>query len=709
MQRLPGVIALLGAALLGLAPLPLLAQSAAPLRADFDPSAGLIPFPSNLLFQGSSDGTLNIPLDPAAPANDPVRALNELDGFSTVNPIVATFSSADSPFLPPDLPAASLDPASVRAGDSVFLLEVELVNPFTGGDPARAFTVQRVVRALTPGVEYTATVVPGSEGRSLAIVPLQPLKPATGYMAVLTDDLRVAGSGERVVPDTTYILARFRNQGQRPYDGFANLPPGAAESLAALNPIIRSQEEAAGHAGIRPKNIILSWSFTTQSTADVLMATHTLINPFPIAVLPTGLSTAAISSASPGLADIYRGQMQSYYFLEAPTTDPTVILRTTIRGAGGSTLTRYNPFPMATQVTTIPVLMTVPSAASGHTRPADGWPVVIFQHGITANRTALLAIADALAAAGFAAIAIDLPLHGITDPSSPLGQLFYDAGFERTFDVDLIDNASGAPGPDGLIDPSGAHVINLQSLLTTRGNFWQAVMDLFQLRDSLPLVDLDGDGAGDLDNGRVGFVGHSLGSIVGVPFLAVEDGVEAATLANAGGGIARLLLGSASYGPIITAGLASAGIEPGSAEFEQFINAFQQVLDAGDPVNFAAMTAALHPIHLPVVVGNGVDNPPDQVVPVAVAGAPLSGGLPLALAMGLDPVGSSVADPEGLRTLVQFSRGNHSSFLIPSGGIPPEANSPAVTLEMQTQTAGFMASGGTQLPITDASVIAPVP
>lgn len=683
-----------------------LAQTGAPLRADFNAATGRLAFPNNLLFQGSRDGTLNIPIPGDAPANDPRRALNELDGFSTVNPIVATFSPADSAFVPPGAPAASLDPTSVVAGESVFLLEVELNNPFESGNPHNAFAVQRVVRALTPGVEYLATVS-GAEGRSLAIVPLQPLKPSSHYLAVLTNALRVAGSGAAVVPDATYIFARFRNQGQRPYSIYETLPPGSAQALAALNPIIRSQEAAAASVGIRPKRIILSWTFSTQSVMEVPMATRTLINPMPIAVLPTGLSTAAISPASPGVADIYRGQMQSYYFLEAPSSDPTVILRSIIRGVQGSTLSRYNPFASATQVSTIPVLMTVPNAASGLTPPAEGWPVVIFQHGITANRSALLPIADALAMAGFAAIAIDLPLHGVVDSNSAIGQLLRDPGVERTFDVDLQDNASGAPGADGNPDASGAHFINLTSSLTTRSNLWQAVFDLFQVRESLALVDLDGDGQGDLNSQRVNFVGHSLGAIVGVPFLAVEDSVGAATLANGGGGLANMLLGSASYGPQIRTALTAAGLPPGTPEFEQFILAFQQAIDAADPVNFAAMAAALHPIHLPMVVGNGTTIPPDQVVPVAVPGAPLSGTLPMAAAMGLSAVDSSANDPSGLRALVSFTLGNHRSFLLPEGGDPPAANSPLVTLEMQSQAAAFMASDGTLLPINDPSVIAP--
>ena len=106
--------------------------------------------------------------------------------------------------------------------------------------------------------------------------------------------------------------------------------------------------------------------------------------------------------------------------------------------------------------------MTVPNAKSGQRKPAGGWPAVIFQHGITRNRTDLFALADALSFVGFAAIAIDMPLHGVTDKTNP----FYAKGLERTFDLDLVNNATGASGADGVIDPSGSYFINLQSLLT---------------------------------------------------------------------------------------------------------------------------------------------------------------------------------------------------------------------------------------------------
>ena len=86
-------------------------------------------------------------------------------------------------------------------------------------------------------------------------------------------------------------------------------------------------------------------------------------------------------------------------------------------------VTRYNPLPVATQNLLIPVLLTVPNAksAGGGTPPAAGWPVLIFQHGITRSREDMFGVADSFADAGFVVAAIDLPLHGITSTSDPSG------------------------------------------------------------------------------------------------------------------------------------------------------------------------------------------------------------------------------------------------------------------------------------------------
>ena len=83
---------------------------------------------------------------------------------------------------------------------------------------------------------------------------------------------------------------------------------------------------------------------------------------------------------------------------------------------------------------------------------------------------------NVFAAAGYAAVAIDFPLHGVSPDDPLLAPLYVGNGpfagvaNERTFDVDYVNNQTGAPGPDGIIDPSGAHIINLPSAPTTRDN-----------------------------------------------------------------------------------------------------------------------------------------------------------------------------------------------------------------------------------------------
>ena len=72
----------------------------------------------------------------------------------------------------------------------------------------------------------------------------------------------------------------------------------------------------------------------------------------------------------------------------------------------------------------------------------------------------------------FVVAAIDLPLHGITNTTNPL----YQAANERTFNVDLQNNTTGASVPDGKIDASGAHFdlpTLLSSPLTGRDNLRQ--------------------------------------------------------------------------------------------------------------------------------------------------------------------------------------------------------------------------------------------
>ena len=639
--------------------------------AEFDPSAGILPTPINLLFTGSVDGTLNIPNTDGVATID---ALNALDGFSTVAPLAATFSQA-------------VAAQSLQAGDTVRVFEVTLINPFLQPETTRPFAVTEVVTELTAD-DFAVALAP--DQTTVVITPLKPLKAKTGYMVVLTDGIQASSNGTAAFPDLTYIFSRYRKKPLVDAAGnsqFKLLSDAEAQTLESLRRVVVSQEDAAAAAGVRRGRIVLSWSFMTQSIDDVLQQVHANTTSQPLALQASGLSTADLGFGLPGLADIYAGGLPVPYFLEAPTLIPAVVLMTHWQGVNGSELTRYNPMPVATQQLTIPVLASIPNMME---KPATGWPVVIFQHGITRNRTDLFAVADALALVGFAAVAIDSPLHGITDTASPF---FSDLG-ERTFNVDLVDNTTGAPGADGQIDASGQHFINLNSLLTSRDNLRQGAADLFQLNASLPSADIDGDGDADFDPNRIHFWGYSLGGIVGTPYLAIEKtAVTAAILTVTGGGVAKLVTNSASLGPVIAAGLAAAGIEPGTAAFESFVNAFQQAIDSSDPVNYAVAVADAHPVYMAEVLD-------DQVIPSSAVNAPLSGTEPLARIMRLQALDSTTQNELGIRGLVRFVEGSHGSPLSP-------ADSPAVTQQIQTQAAVFADSDGTLLPVTNADVVSP--
>lgn len=663
------------------------------VTARFDPSNGVVPFPTNLLFSGTTDLTINIPVADPNESSNPQVALNALDGFSTVAPWTTTFTDP-------------LDPNSVIPGRSVQFFEVSLASPAGG--------VTGIKRKLKPGVDWVPALTGG--GKTLAIVPLKPLDPVTTYMVVLTEKLTDT-AGNDVTPSQTYFLAKRTS----PFvDAQGNstdplLDNATARALEPLRQLVNSQETAAESRGIPRERIVLSWTATTQSTFQVLGALRSLVQPSDAVVSFSGVNTSV--AGLPGLADIYIGRMDVPYYLDAPSQqNPTALLDTSWEATPGgyvppfdafgldptsTHVTLYNPFPQVQSIQSVPVLMTVPNASSGMSKPPAGWPVAIFQHGITRNRTDALAIADTLAMAGFAVVSIDLPLHGVTDPASllftgnappPL------QGTERTFNVDLIANATGAPGPDGNIDPSGAHFINLSNLLTSRDNLRQGAADLSVLAATIPTMDINQDGAPDFDGSRIHFVGQSLGAITGVSTLGVEPNIGAAVLSAPGGGIARLLEGSPTFGPRIRAGLQqAAGLEPGTPDFEAFFVAAQTVVDSADPINYGALAAGQHPTLLHEVIGSDTSLP-DQVVPNAVPGAPLSGTEPLIRIMGLEPVSGTTLDPNGVRGAVRFIAGDHGSLLSP-------AASAAVTVEMQGQMASMLASDGTAVQVNNPNVL----
>jgi len=682
------------------------------ITAVFNPTTGAVPFPTDLAFSGTTDLTLNaslpVPSDPANSANGPVRAINALDGWSTVAPWRFNLSVA---------PRAN----TLVAGQSIRVFKVS-INPTTR-------TVTSVQRELA-ATEFAVVQAPSdATGKTIAIVPTKPLEELSSYMAVVTDDVKDA-NGNDATPDQTYFLTQRTSPLITPVSQTGRstcvtqaqstdplLPVSSACSLEPLRLITNSHEAAAASQGIPRGDIVLTWTATTQSITPVLSMTRSITTASTATLAPSGLTTAA--AGLPPIADIIVGVMPVKYYLDAPTAqNPTGPLTGNWQAAAGAytapfnalgldptstNLTYANPIPVAKSTQVIPVLATVPNAASGRTKPAAGWPVVIFQHGITRNRADALAISATMAAQGFAVVAIDQPLHGIRsiDPgingfyieNTPFGAL----ANERTFDLDLSNNTTGAPGPDGVVDSSGTYTINLSSLLTSRDNLRQAVADLFTLAKTIPTMSVDGDATPDFDGSRIFFVGQSLGSIVGLNFVTLEPTVSTAVLSVPGGGIAQMLNGSATFGPRIRAGLAASGINAGTPTFDQFLGAAQQAIDSADPLNFAARSVASgDKILLHEVVGGG-SVLPDQVIPNSVTGAPLSGTEPLIRALGLNTITAST-QAAAIRGAARFIVGDHGSLLSP-------ASSLAATVEMQGQMASMIVSNGQAVQVSNASVL----
>lgn len=738
--------------------------------ANFSPSDKVVPFPNNLLFLGSADATLNI--DPTGLTGGElglVTAMNSMDGFSTVAPMSTTFSSA-------------IDSASLIAGSTVRVFEVTLSG--VGG------AVTGVTAELT-AADFVATIssVDGSDvnapdigANKLVITPLKPLKPATSYAVVLTDQIKDT-NGDKALASLIYSFSKNETPliNTTPPTSLAHVNyPGllltadtdlngsidgveaaaalaSIESLEGLRQLTKiSEDQVVANADpvITKPEIVLSWVFSTQTTAlsthHIIGSAHALkhaktqVPANPAHNINSSLTMTTTAIGGQGYADIHVGTLDVPYYLQDNSVNPAGPGIGYWKNSGGTFSTPLNPAPVlpaapaevlnATQ--TIPMILSVPNATAPACQAAGslanckdvGWPVVIFQHGITANRTSVLAIADNLAARGFAAIAIDLPLHGIlTGAGDALSfranTLAFDANAqERLFDVDYVNNTTGlSPGGDGT-DTSGANFVNLPNMMTTRDNMNQAIADLFVLAKSLTVttgtgtgMDYTGDGNGDFNSSKVYFIGHSLGGIVGASFLAIEaadaDGVDIqdAVLAMPGGGIAKLLDGSASFGPVIENGLGASGVNKGTAEYEAFLASAQMMIDAGDPVNYATTlgdAAYTQGLLMFEVVGDGALNLSDLVVPNAVPDsndvastvpAPLSGTDPLISLMGLVQYNADSTEGTNRKAIVKYTAGDHSSLLSPVA-------SAAVFAEMQTQAADFLLNDGV-LNVTDDTVL----
>jgi hypothetical protein len=162
------------------------------------------------------------------------------------------------------------------------------------------------------------------------------------------------------------------------------------------------------------------------------------------------------------------------------------------------------------------------------TKPPNGWPVVIFGHGVNNNKNVPpLNVAATMANRGIATIAINVPGHGFGEDGtlsvrltagSPIEFPDGGRGFDRNGD-EIIEDSEGATAapPRDIVFWSDA--------------YRQTAADLMQLARVIDVgVDVDGDAHVDLDPSRIYYLGTSLGGGYGTVFLGVEPIVHAGVL-----------------------------------------------------------------------------------------------------------------------------------------------------------------------------------
>jgi len=434
------------------------------------------------------------------------------------------------------------------------------------------------------GIEVLSTMAaPGNANAQLKQNPALRAIVAAAFAANPTDlvaaqtaagqNLGLAGVPAESIPAVIGLATSLQTPGPRAI----SLPAAGAEL----------DSPADGQTGLNIANFIPSLAGTT--LANVLTGTIDL--PYYLAA-PDGSYTGQDPTATTGylctavepedLGPCIAAKTSAGNTILSQWTADDGLLPILGAAAPSTNVTRLYPFAKNNGMRKAPILVVKPDATT-FPEPANGYPVIIYQHGIFGDRTDALGVANEMAKQGFVTVSMDFPLHGVmptdlisgtTNPifASLLGaqgtsvaaaaaaagtaaataalndgasaeeaQAAADAAgaataaalisgatvSERHFG--LTNTATGfsptaVSGTDASLNGSGSLFFNLIHLQTARDNLRQAVMDLLNLNASLASIDIDGDAdATDIDVSQVHYIGHSLGGIVGTTFVATNN------------------------------------------------------------------------------------------------------------------------------------------------------------------------------------------
>ena len=159
------------------------------------------------------------------------------------------------------------------------------------------------------------------------------------------------------------------------------------------------------------------------------------------------------------------------------------------------------------------------------TPPPDGWPVAIYGHGSFGNKNSGGLTAAVAASHGVATLVINVLGRG-WGPRTTMTVTRTD-GTALTLAAPGLGWDQNGDGRIGDWEPRRASAP--YAVLNTSGSIAEGVAQHFALVRALQAgVDVDGDGAADLDGARIYYVGQSLGSAWGLAMVTHEAAVRAA-------------------------------------------------------------------------------------------------------------------------------------------------------------------------------------
>lgn len=222
--------------------------------------------------------------------------------------------------------------------------------------------------------------------------------------------------------------------------------------------------------------------------------------------------------------------------------------------------------------------------------PVVSAPAAIFGHGLGSPPEEGEVVADQAAPAGVITVAFPALKH--------VGHPTFEEGSNQ---IDIIlDFFSLDPERRGSLDPGILRDHGRQTV-------WERLQVLRYLKSA---PDIDGDGEPDVDPDQLGYVGGSLGAIMGPQFLAGASDLRVSVLAMPGGRLGNLLTASGLFLLVFEG---QRPPEMTKAGLRRFIPVAQMLIDPGDPATFGRLALREHPEPRPsVLVSVAID---DGVVP----------------------------------------------------------------------------------------------